>query len=278
MEKIGLDYDKVKELNPRLIYGEVTGYGRSGPWKAKPGQDLLVQSLSGLTWLTGSDASGPVPMGLAVVDMLCGAHFVQGLLAALVRRGKTGKGARVEVSLLASAVDFQFEVLTTHFHDGNKIPQRAAKQGAHAYLSAPYGTYRTRDGWLAIAMGSLTKLAETIGCTALASITEASAWFSQRDRIQEILAEHLTSQTTAEWATLLEGAKIWCAPVQDYATFLGSEAYAALQMEQTLTRTGKTIRTTRCPIRIDGERLFNNRPAPKVGEQTETINKELLNV
>ena len=88
MEKIGLDYASVAAVNPRIVYGEVTGYGRQGPWKDKPGQDLLVQSLSGLTWLTGNEDHGPVPMGLAIVDILCGSHLVQGILAALIRRGE----------------------------------------------------------------------------------------------------------------------------------------------------------------------------------------------
>ena len=82
-----------RQLNPRIIYGEVTGYGDEGPWKDKPGQDLLLQSLSGLTWLSGNADQGPVPMGLAVVDILCGSHLVQGILAALIRRAKTQKGA-----------------------------------------------------------------------------------------------------------------------------------------------------------------------------------------
>src|SRR5439155_5236408 len=110
MEKIGLDWATVRQLNPRIVYAEVTGYGSEGPWKNKPGQDLLVQALSGLAWLSGNADQGPVPMGLAVVDILCGSHLVQGILAALVRRGKTGKGAYVQVSLLESILDFQFEV------------------------------------------------------------------------------------------------------------------------------------------------------------------------
>src|SRR5438067_6028247 len=102
MEKIGLDYSSVAKLNPRIVYGEVTGYGDTGPWKNKPGQDLLVQSISGLTWLSGNADQGPVPMGIAVADILCGAHFAQGILAALVRRARTQQGALVQVSLLES--------------------------------------------------------------------------------------------------------------------------------------------------------------------------------
>ncbi len=127
MERIGLDYEAARELNPRLIYATVTGYGTEGPWRDKPGQDLLAQSLSGLPCLTGRADDPPVPLGLAVADGICGHHLAQGILAALVRRGRTGEGARVEVSLLESILDLQFEGLTTYLNDGGRRPQRSAE-------------------------------------------------------------------------------------------------------------------------------------------------------
>src|ERR1041385_7794133 len=109
MEKIGLHYGAVKEINPRIVYGALTGYGDKGPWRDKPGQDLLIQSLSGLVWLSGDEPQGPVPMGLAVVDLTASAHLLQGILACLVRRGVTGKGGLVEVSLMESVLDMRSE-------------------------------------------------------------------------------------------------------------------------------------------------------------------------
>ena len=108
---------------------------------ARPGQDLLAQSRSGLMWLNGDEDQGPVPFGLAVADMLAGAAAAQGILAGLVRRGVTGKGSHVQTSLLEALVDFQFEVLTTHLNDGRRPPKRSDFRSAHAYLSAPYGVY-----------------------------------------------------------------------------------------------------------------------------------------
>lgn len=274
MEKIGLDYDSVQTLNPGLVYGEVTGYGRTGPWKDKPGQDLLVQSLSGLTSLSGNRDDGPVPMALAVVDLLCGSHLAQGILAALVRRGKTGKGARIEVSLLASAIDFQFEVLTTHFHDGGRLPRRCARANAHAYLAAPYGIHPTRDGYLALAMGSLPRLAGILRCDALAPFQDPSSWFQHRDQIMEILASHLATRDTREWLDLLEPEDIWCSEVHGYRELLASDGYRVLQMEQQITRGHETLTTTRCPIRLDGQRLFSQRPAPRVGQHNTALDEE----
>ncbi|HEX4166466.1 MAG TPA: CaiB/BaiF CoA-transferase family protein, partial [Bryobacteraceae bacterium] len=132
MQKLGFDYETLSRANARLIYGEVTGYGDSGPWRNKPGQDLLLQSLSGLAWLNGDAGQPPVPFGLAVVDLFAGAHLVQGILACLVRRGITGRGGKVEVSLLESILDAQFEVFSTFLNDGGQTPRRSAINNAHA--------------------------------------------------------------------------------------------------------------------------------------------------
>jgi crotonobetainyl-CoA:carnitine CoA-transferase CaiB-like acyl-CoA transferase len=277
MDKIGLDYAKVRELNPRLVYAEVSGYGKEGPWREKPGQDLLAQSLSGLTWLSGSADDGPVPFGLAMGDMLCGTHLVQGILAALVRRGKTGKGALVEVSLMESLIDFQFEVLTTHFNDGGKLPQRSAIRNAHAYLGAPYGIYPTKDGHIAIAMGSLERLGKLLGCEALAPFADqASDCFVRRDEIKAILAAHFLTRSTAEWLAVLEPADYWCSDVFNYQQLIAHEAYRVLGMEQNVQRpNGTTLKTLRCPIRIDGKRLYSDKAAPVLGQATESINSTL---
>jgi len=278
MERFGLSYEEVRRINPRLVYAEISGYGAEGPWRNKPGQDLLAQSVSGLAWLSGDAEAPPTPMGIAVVDILCGAHLLQGILAALVRRGKTGRGALVQVSLLESVLDFQFEVLTTHLNDGGRLPKRARRGNAHAYLAAPYGVYATADGYLALAMGSLDRLAKLVGCQELERFRQREDGFAHRDEIMEILARHLAKRTTAEWLALLEPADVWCAEVLDYRRLTAHEGFRVLAMDQQVELAdGSRIRTLRCPIRIDGERLFSSRPAPAVGEHTELIDKELLN-
>ncbi|TXK31107.1 CoA transferase [Pontibacter qinzhouensis] len=275
MEKIGLDYETVKAINPRIVYGVVTGYGNKGPWASKPGQDLLLQSLSGLSYLSGDKNDAPTPFGLAVADMLCGAHFVQGILAALIRRGKTKAGALVEVSLLESIIDFQFEVITTYLNDGGKLPDRAMRGNGHAYLSAPYGVYKTKDRYLALAMEDLDTLGETLGCYELLEYKGSDSWFVYRDDIMRKLGLFLKERTTAEWLAILEPADIWCADILNYEEFLNHAGYKALQMEQeTVTATGDRIRTTRCPIRIDGERLFSPKPAPMVGQHVKDIERD----
>ncbi len=272
MDRAGLRYEAVRELNPRLIYGEVTGYGTQGPWRDKPGQDLLVQSLSGLPYLNGDAGQPPVPFGLAVADMMAGAHLVQGVLAGLLRRATTGKGAHIEVSLLESILDLQFEVLTTYLNDGAKAPVRSSVNNGHAYLGAPYGIYSTADGYIALAMGSVVALGQLLDCPALATYSDPAQLFDQRDEIKSILVHHLKTHTTSHWLSILEPADIWCADVLTWDRLFAHEAFRTLNMVQTVSRPAAgnepelMMRTTRCPIRIDGDLLTSSTPAPRIGE------------
>ncbi len=277
MAKLGLDYASVKKLNPRLVYGTVTGYGPTGPWKEKPGQDLLAQSVSGLVWLNGNAGEPPLPFGLATADVLAGAHLVQGILACLVRRGITGEGGLVQTSLLESALDFQFEVLTTYLNDGGQPPQRSAINNAHAYLGAPYGIYATADGYLALAMGSVTALGELLKCPALLDFPDPKTWFTRRDEIKQILVDHLRTRTTQEWLQVLEPADIWCSDVLDWPRLLAHDGFKVLDMLQDLRYPdGKSMRALRCPIRVDSAVLKSPRPAPAVGQDNARIESELL--
>jgi CoA:oxalate CoA-transferase len=278
MERIGLDYETVRSANPRMVYGTVTGYGTEGPWKDKPGQDLLVQSLSGLTWLSGNGGEGaaPVPLGVSVVDLMTGAQLLQGILSLLVRRGVTGQGGRVEVSLLESALDMQFEPLTV-FLNGGGVPQRSANSHANPHIGAPYGIYRTADGFLALAMTPVDELAALLGARALQeAAADRSLWYRERDRLKQLLQDHLHQQTTAHWLGILEPAGIWCADVLTWPQLMEHPGFQALDMVQTLEmESGPAMHTTRCPIRIDQRRLRSSRPAPQLGAHNEEILREL---
>jgi CoA:oxalate CoA-transferase len=276
MEKLGLNYSAVQEMNPKLIYGEVTGYGNEGPWANKPGQDLLVQSVSGLTFLSGSAIDGPVPFGLSVSDIMCGNHLAQGIMAALIKRNKTNKGVLIEVSLLESILDVQFEVITTYLNDGRKLPGRSrTKESAHAYLSAPYGIYETEDGYIALAMGSLPNICAVIGCDIADLYTDAQSAFKNRDQLITCLAKTFKEQPSKQWLDLLERHGIWSAEVLDYQSATALTNYEYLQIEQQLNLgNGKNIKTTVSPIRLDNEKLFAAKAAPKLGFDTLAINEE----
>ncbi len=275
MERIGLGHEVCAAINPRLVYGVVTGYGGSGPWVDKPGQDLLAQSLSGLVWLNGNADQPPMPFGLSVADLTASAHLAQGILAALVRRGISGKGALVEVNLLESVLDLQFEVTTTFLNDGGREPRRSRVNNGHAYLGAPYGIYKTADGFIALAMGSIARLGELLELSPLSEYDDPETWFTKRDEIKKLIADHLVTQTTARWLARLEAADYWCADVLSWSRLWETDAFQALDFVQEITRDdGPTMRTTRCPITIDGRHFKSPRGAPRVGQHTAAIEAE----
>lgn len=273
MQRLGFDYQTVSAINPTIIYGEISGFGNEdSEWKNKPGQDLLLQSVTGLTSLTGNADSGPVAMGLSIVDMLTGAHLAQGLLASLYRRAINNQGAFVQVSMLESAYDFQFETITTFMNDGGELPQRSAKNNANAYLGAPYGIYQTQNGYLALAMGSIPVLGNLLGCEAISVYQDIAAAFDQRDEIKAILADHLLTGTTEKWLSKLEPADIWCADVLNWQQLFAHDGFKVLDMTQEVEMLdGYKYETTRCPIRIDGELLTSTKGSPKLGQDNEKI-------
>ena len=269
-ERLGVDYESMKALNPALVYGEITGYGTKGPWVGKPGQDLLAQSLSGICWLNGNANQPPTPMGLSVGDLFAGQHLAQGLLAGILRAKRTGEGAHVEVDLMRSLLDAQFEVFTTYLNDGHKPPVRSVTNNANAFIDAPYGIYSTKDGYLALAMIPVPRLGELIGCEALASYDDPETWHTKRDEIKAIIAEHLLGQTTAHWLSILEPADVWCADVYTWDKLMVTEAFESLKMTQEVSRpNGTTLETTCCPILIDGERPCGGPAAPTVGQDND---------
>ncbi len=271
MERIGLGYEKVQKWNPRLVYGAVSGYGTTGPWVGKPGQDLLVQSLSGIAWLNGNDGDGPVPTGFAMLDVATAGNLVQGILACLVRRGITGQGGLVEVDLLSTAIDMTFEQFTCFLNDDERQPRRHKIGNANPYQPAPYGIYKTEDGYLAFAMTPLVKVAELLETPEIATFGQEAA-FTRLDEIKEIVAGVFVTRPTQHWLEVLEPAGIWCAPVLDWPGFVESDGFEALDPVQTIrTASGHEAQTTRCPIRIDGDALKSSAGAPALGADTETI-------
>ena len=275
MEKIGLDYASVKKINEKIIYAEISGYGKKGPWKNKPGQDLLLQSMSGLAHTSGNEDHDPVPFGIAIADIMSGTHLVQGILAALIRRQKKGVGALIEVSLLESLLDFQFELLTTYFSN-NQQPQRSKHNNGHALLSAPYGIYPTTEGFIAIAMVPLSKLSAALECEPLSHFMQEDA-FRRRDEIKEIINKHLSQHPASFWLEKLHHNGLWAMEVLDWLRMKEEKAYKVLEMEQTVGTEEKKFLTTRCPIRLNHEKLISSKPAPSLGEQNTKIKSELFN-
>lgn len=280
MERIGLDYETVRALNPRLVYGSVSGYGDSGPWRTRPGQDLLAQAMSGLPWLNGHHTQGPVPVGLSIADLLASCHLAHGITALLLRRERTGRGGLVETSLMEGMLDMQFELLSAHLNDPTVTVNRGGEYSAHAFLSAPYGIYPSTDGYLAIAMNPIPLLGSVIGLD-LTAYEDPATWWSEREAIERLLADHLATESTEHWLGLLDAADLWAAPVLTLPQLVAHPGFAALDMTQTTERTAAdgtvtAVRTTRSPLRIDGHVLTSEQGAPRLGEHTDRVRADYL--
>lgn len=273
IERLGLSYSDVKAFAPEIVYASVSGYGPDGPWVKFPGQDLLAQARSGVMWLNGHADDGPVPFGLAVADMFAGANIAQGILAALVKKGLKGQGSHVETSLLESMVDFQFEVLATHLNDGGRLPQRSSFRSAHVGLSAPYGVYPTRDGYMAIAMTPIDQLSELLEIVDLKNYAQRpDTWFRERDKIKKLISQKVLEQRTEHWLGILQPHDIWCCKVLDWSEFMNEEAFKHLDMIQTVeNRNGREIRLMKSPIRVNGQRGSCDNAAPEIGGDNERI-------
>ncbi len=266
MERLGLDYETVRRINPGIVYGSVSGYGDTGPFKDRPGQDLLAQSIAGLPWLNGSRDDPPMPVGLAVADHLASCHLAQGITALLVRRFRTGRGGHAQTSLLEALLDLEFELLTTRLNDPSIAVRRKGSRSAHAFLPAPYGIYPTSDGYLAIAMNPVPTIGRLLDLPEVAAMTDPQSWWDRQEEIEELLSERLSTKTREEWLAVLDAEDVWCAPVLTLDELVAHDGFRAIAMTQELHRDGLELTTTRSPIRIDGQRLTNARPAPRLGE------------
>src|ERR1700730_11608249 len=216
MDKLGFGYAALSARKPSLIYASASGYGPDGPYAERPGQDLLAQALFGVMAITGQAATGPRPVGVSAIDHHGAALFAMGILAALVRRGRTGKGCRVDASLMQAALDLQAESLVAWLNAAEKPPVHAPRHVAGWYYAAPYGVYPTADGHLALSLSPLAKVAEAIGEPRLADFSERDAW-ERRDEIGDLIAQRLQTAPSAAWIAGLERADVWHARVQDYA-------------------------------------------------------------
>jgi len=281
IERLGFGYEDVKKVNPRIVYASASGYGATGPWKDRPGQDLLAQSISGFPWLNGSKDMPPIPVGIAVADIFTSVHIAHGVTALLLRRERTGVGGLVESSLIESMLDLQFELLSAHMFDESVEVNRGAKNSAHAFLPAPYGLYSTSDGYIAIAMNPIPKLGELLGID-FSEYQDPESWWSQQEKIMATLTEKLSTATTDHWLAILDSADVWCAPVLTLPELVHHEGFQELDMLQKTIRSSQSgekeisIPTTRSPLRLDGRVLKSSKGAPHVGEDTESIRAELL--
>jgi crotonobetainyl-CoA:carnitine CoA-transferase CaiB-like acyl-CoA transferase len=275
MAKLGLGYDVLKAINPGLIYAVTTGFGSEGPYKDRPGQDLLLQAMSGLAMRTGRADGQPTAVGAVIVDQHAASLYAMSILAALYARTRTGKGQLVEVNLYQAAIDLQVEPLTAWLN-GAPSPTSRGPAGIAAWFSpGPYGIHPTADGHLAISLASPQALATALDSDDLKQFAEADS-FSRREDITTIVAARLKRKSTAEWLPALEAARIWHAPVQDYADLQTDPQLRHLDVFKTVEGArGKPVTMVMHPARYDGCSTEIRLVPQPLGAQTRDVLAEI---
>jgi crotonobetainyl-CoA:carnitine CoA-transferase CaiB-like acyl-CoA transferase len=272
MERLGIGPQVALAGNPRLIYCRISGYGSSeahAPW---PGQDLLVQCLTGLALLNGRDDDPPVPVGSPVVDASAGELAALVVLAALYERERSGQGQVVGVSLLSTSLWLQGQDVNLYLNTGLE-PRRSHSGIANPNFGPPYGLYKAKDGYLAFAHTPLRRLAAVLNAPELATCSTPAEEFEQRDLIYRRLQARISERTVGEWLELLRPAGFWVAPVQTY-----SECFAQFADEVVCTvpnDPGQPLRMLAPPVTMERTPPAVLRGPPGLGADTAAVAAEL---
>ncbi len=275
MDRLGLGYEEMKSLNPRLVYCSSSGYGASGPYLKRPGQDLLAQSISGGASLNGRKGDMPVVTAVGQADLLTSLFIVQSVLAAIYARERTGRGQKIEANLLNSAVGFHVQEITAYLHRGSN-PERSESGIPNPWLGAPYGLYHTRDNYLAIGMNSVQRLAEVVGLEKYKSPDYASNnIMEKRDQIRLDFDEVFRTKTTDEWLAILLGADIWCSQVNTFDEMVEDPQikHNHMIMEYHHPSIGR-VKTTGFPVSFSETPQAIYKPAPLLNQHAAEILKE----
>lgn len=275
MAKLGLGYEQLKAINPSLIYAVATGFGGDGPYRDRPGQDLLLQAMSGLAARTGTAEGAPTPVGAVIVDQHAASLYAMAILAALFAKAKTGEGRLVEVNLYQAAIDLQVEPLTAWLNGAQSPTSRGPAGIASWFSPGPYGIHATADGHLAVSMAAPKALASVLGIAALENFTDTDS-FARREEITRLVAGKLTEKTTAEWLPLLEAGKIWHAPVQDYEDLQADPQLSHMGAFKTVEGAyGKDVTMVMHPARYNGESPEVRLVPQRLGAQTREVLGEI---
>lgn len=273
--RLGLDYETLSALNPALVYVSISGYGEDGPYRDRPGQDLLLQAMSGAMLSAGRAGEPPTPAGQYLADAVTASTAFEGVLAALLHRERTGDGQLVTVNMLDALTTLQMQELSVYTVGG--VPQqRGAEPHAHVYIRAPYGVFATSDGYLALAFADLDKLGRLLDDPSLLGLDAEEHGWTHRDELYATVSHHLKGRSTQHWLDVLLPAGMWVGPVYGYEELVndpqilhnGTFVEYDHPTEGHVKTPGFPYRFSRTPPRID-------RGAPLAGEHTREILAEL---
>lgn len=273
-KRLGVDYETLSKINPRLVYVSISGYGEDGPYLNWPGQDLVLQGLSGAMLSAGREGEPPNAAGQYLVDAITAYTAFEGALAALFHRERTGEGQLVQVNMLDAITTIQMQELSV-FTVGGKPQKRSAEPHAHVYIRAPYGAFATSDGFIIVAFPKLKTLGEVIGEESfLTMVDEVDTW-TRRDEIFAKTRDRLKTKSSAEWLELMRAADIWCGPVYGYADLVEDEQikHNGTFVEYDHPTEGH-VKTPGFPIKFSKTPSTVDRGAPITGQHTREVLQE----
>lgn len=273
MDKLGYGHADVSALNPRIIYASLSGYGADGPYLRRPGQDLLVQAMSGLAAATGSADQPPTPAGASLVDQHAATLAALGILAALIDRERTGRGCLVGTNLLSAALDLQIEPMAYALN--GLSGQRSSTGVSSPFYRAPYGIFPTSDGFLAVSLTTPAALQQVFGDDWFSEITPQDE-FTLRDEINGRVRQHMAVATTQHWEHHFDAHQIWYAPVNTQAEVINDPQVRHNDSFTSYEQPGiGTVRVLRHPVSYDGVRPGVRTSPPDLGADSDDIVSEL---
>ncbi|WLR46471.1 CaiB/BaiF CoA-transferase family protein [Halobacillus litoralis] len=274
MDRLGIGYDHLKELNPRIVFCSITGFGETGPYKHLPGYDFIIQAMSGLMSITGDDQSGPQKLGVAITDILTGLYACIGIQTALLERERSGAGQKIDLSLYDSAVSSLINIGSNFLMTG-KVPERL---GNHHANIVPYQTFRSRDGDMVIAVGNDRQFAQLCAIVGQPSLA-AEARFStnagrveNREELSMILQEQFLNEDTAYWKSRCHEKHIPFGPIQSLEEVSKDEQLKARDMFLTCEHPkAGDVQMIGSPLKLSRTPVEYKQHPPEAGEHTEEI-------
>ncbi len=277
-DRLGLGYEAVTARNPRLVYCSISGFGQTGPYRERGGFDRIAQGMSGLMSINGEEDGPPLPVPVPVADIGAGMFATIGILAALQARQSTGCGQRVDASLLETPIAWAVYEASSYFATG-LVPSRL---GQGHRTNAPYGAFRTRDGWLNVGGGSPAFWRSICQVLGMPELAEDPRFKQQADRVARrkelagIVEGQLLQDTTAHWLERFEAAGIPAGPIWSYEEVFADPhvRHREMAVEVEHPTAGRT-RVLGIPVKLSGTPGAIRRPAPTLGQHTEEILREL---
>lgn len=273
--RLGVDYDTLAKINPRLVYVSMSGYGEDGPYRDRPGQDLVLQGMSGAMLSAGRADEPPTPAGQYLVDAVSAYVAFEGALAALLHRERTGEGQLVLVNMLDAITTLQMQELSV-FSVAGKPQARSAEPHAHVYIRAPYGAFGTKDGVIIVAFPPLKTFGEVIGEPSFLTMDDETDSWSRRDEIFAKTRDRLRHRTSADWLEAFGKADIWAGPVYGYAQLMADPqiAHNGTFVEYIHPTEGR-VKTPGFPIKFSKTPSMVERAAPVAGQHTREVLRDI---